>query len=182
MPTPFTKRDRVEFDHNGQTVYGVVSRGGSKLVKVSADGAKFEYSVLPSLLRRSDVPLPKDDPHPMDAWGVKDYVRYDRMSEETVAFTATVTLDGVPVIDAKNDGQGGCNSYYSMSGGYAMVARFEEEAKKWLMDHGLPEEHCFEAGDMWLDWKANQAPYGVTARDKVERWIETLGSIHSARM
>ena len=174
MPVPFTKHDRVEFDHNGETLYGVVKRGG-KSVKVVGDGAKFEYSVPSSMLRHSEEPLPKDDPHPMDAWGLKDYAEVAAMSEETMAFTATVTHEGVPFLSAKNDGRGGCNSYYAVSGGYASVTRFEDDARQWLMDNGMPEQDCFEAGDMWLAWKASQAPYGVTATAMVSEWLEALG-------
>jgi len=183
MPAPFSKNDRVEFDHKGETLYGVVKQGGSKTVKVVGDGGKYEYSVPPSMLRHSGQPLAKDDPHPMDAWGLKGYAEVAAMSEETVAFTATVTRDGVPVLAAKNDGRGGCNSYYPVAGGggYGNVQRLEEEAKQWLIDHGMPEEDCFEAGDMWLSWKATQAPYGVTARAMVADWLETLGKTPSLR-
>lgn len=118
----------------------------------------------------------------MDAWGLKDYSEVPAMSEETTAFTATVTYDGVPVIAAKNDGRGGCNSYYALSGGYATVQRFEEAAKQWLMDHGMPERDCFEAGDMWLTWKASQAPYGMTAKQMVEDWLKTIGGVRAPGM
>lgn len=181
MPAPFTKHDRVEFDHNGETLYGVVRRGG-KTVKVVGDGAKFQYTVPAGMLRHSQVPLPKDDPHPMDAWNLKDYSEVAAMSEETLAFTATVTRDGEAVLSAKNDGRGGCNSYYAISGGYASVSLFEEEAKQWLIDNGMPEEDCYEAGDMWLSWKATQAPYGVTAPAMVSDWLEALGKSPSHGM
>lgn len=175
MPDKFTKGDRVEFDHRSETLYGVVSKGGPK-AKVILDGGKLEYSVPTELLRASLKPLPRDAPHPMDSWGLKAYAEVEATSEETVAFTATVTWDGKDRLAAKNDGRGGCNSYYPLSGGYATVARFEEDAKRWLMDHGMPQEKCFEAGDMWLGWKARQAPYGVTAKDMVADWMQTMAA------
>ena len=176
MPSSFTKGARVEFDHQGETHYGVVSRGGAK-AKVVIDGGKVEYSVPASLLRDSAVPLPKDPPHPMDSWSLKGYAEVAAMSEETAAFTATVLRDGKPALSAKNDGRGGCNSYYPITGGYATVAALEESAKQWLVDHGMPPEDCFEAADMWLSWKAGQAPYGVTAKAFVESWIETMAEM-----
>ena len=38
----------------------------------------------------------------------KGYRHYAAMSEETTAFTATLTLDGKPVAILRNDGHGGC--------------------------------------------------------------------------
>ena len=38
----------------------------------------------------------------------KGYRHYAAMSEETTAFTATLTLDGKPVATLRNDGHGGC--------------------------------------------------------------------------
>lgn len=170
MPA-FSKGDRVEFDHKNETLYGTVSRGGAK-PKVILDGGKLEYAVPAGMLRNSSVPLPQGEPHPMDTWSLKGYSEAAAMSEETTAFTATVTEGGVPVLSAKNDGRGGCNSYYPITGGYASVTRFEEAAKQWLVDHGLPAEDAFEAGDMWLTWKASQAPYGLTASAMVADWLK----------
>ena len=177
MPATYSKGDRVEFDHKNETLYGVVSRGGAKGCKVIIDGGKLEYRVPPSMIRESSRPLQQDDPHPMDAWALKSYQEVPAMSEETAAFTAAVMKDGKTLLSAKNDGHGGCNTYYPIVGGYASVTQFHEDAKQWLMDHGMPEEDCFEAGDMWLSWKATQAPYGVTARMLVEEWTESMAEM-----
>lgn len=176
MPATYQKGARVEFDHKGETMSGVVSKGGSK-PKVILDGGKLECTVPAAALRDSSRPLPKDPPHPMDSWSLKGYTEMVGMSQETQAFTATVLKDGVPLLAARNDGRGGCNSYYPVTGGYASVTALEDAAKQWLIDHGMPEEDCFEAGDMWMSWKANQAPYGMTGKAMVESWLADMAEV-----
>jgi len=177
-PKDFKKGDRVEFDYEGKVVHGTVAKGGT-LVKVVADGGADTFGVDARNLRASNAPLPKDAPHPMDAWGLKGYSKSQKFSEETLCFSSQVTFNGKAVIEAKNDGQGGSNMYYPLQGGWATVEKFLEDAKQWLRDHGMPEGDIFEPGDNWIDWKANQQPYGVTAKAMVEadiaRWKELRG-------
>ena len=174
----FKKGDRVELDYKGKVIYGVVKKGGTR-VQVIADGGKEQFGVDPRNLRPSDVPLPKDPPHAMDAWGLKGYKANEAFSEETLMFQSEITLNGKAVISAKNDGRGGCNMYYPLEGGYATVEKFLESAKQWLRDHGMPEDDIYEPGDNWINWKANEQPYGVTAKAMVEadiaRWKELRG-------
>lgn len=176
MPSTYSKGSRVEFDYRGETLQGVVSRGGAK-AKVIVDGGKLEFTVPAPSLRDSAVPLPKDPSHPMDSWSLKGYSEVAAMSEETQAFTAVVMRNGVQAIHAKNTGRGGCNSYHPATGGYATVAALENEARQWLIDHGMPEEDCIEAADMWLSWKATKAPYGVTAKAFVEDWQSLMSDM-----
>lgn len=172
----FKKHDRVEFDHGKETLYGVVTKGG-KRTSVTLDGAKLAYSVGESALRISTKPLPKDPPHPMDAYTLKSYREAAHLSEETTAFSAEIQKDGVSIIAARNSGHGGCNSYYPLSGGYAVTSQFEDDAKQWLIDHGMDESDVNEASDTWLVWKATQAPFGVTAVQYVEDWKEMLQEV-----
>jgi hypothetical protein len=46
-------------------------------------------------------------------------------SEETLAFDATVTLNGKPIGVVRNDGRGGCNDYYPQGIGDGL-------AKEWV--------------------------------------------------
>lgn len=176
----FKKGDRVELDYDGKVIYGVVKKGGAR-VQVIADGGKDQFGVDPRNLRASDAPLPKDPPHAMDAWGLKGYKANESFSEETLMFTSQITFNGKAVIEAKNDGRGGSNMYYPLSGGYATVEKFLESARQWLRDHGMPEGDIFEPGDNWIDWKANQQPYGVTAKAMVEEDIARWKSIRAER-
>jgi len=174
----FSKFDRVEFTYDGETVYGVVTRGGTKPT-VIGDGAVSEYRVPEAVLKHSDRPLPKDDPHPMDSWGIKQYKEYRELSEETVAFSAIITRNGVEVMHAKNDGHGGCNMYWPVGGDHTLVTRLESDARQWLIDHGMPEESCFECSDMWLGWKAAEAPFGVTARAMIQKYQQSMDELTS---
>lgn len=46
---------------------------------------------------------------------------YDRLSEETVAFSANLLIDGVKVGQVSNDGKGGCHRYDLTNGHYSAV-------------------------------------------------------------
>lgn len=52
------------------------------------------------------------------------------MSRETLAFTADVCIDGKCIASARNDGGGGCASYYPSSRAvHETIAAFEQELK-----------------------------------------------------
>lgn len=176
----FKKGDRVEFPHENQTIYGVISRGGTK-PKIIEDGGMVEYGVPLHLIKLSDKPLRKGPEHPMDKWKITKYKENPSFSEETICFKAEITKNGKRVIAAENNGTGGCNSYYPLTGGYEIVREFEEASKQWLLDHGKPEERCFEPSDDWINWKVNQEPYGVTANDYVEKSIERWNEFSSMK-
>lgn len=44
--------------------------------------------------------------------GLKGYKEHKALSEETIAYTTKITLDGKVIGDAKNDGQGGADMIY----------------------------------------------------------------------
>lgn len=174
MPT-FMKNDRVEFKNKGIAIHGVVRKGGATTCEVVQDGARSRFKVPATLLSISNKPLPKLPEHPMDAWGVKKYATSKIASRETTCFTAEITHNGRTVIHAQNDGNGGCDRYYSTDGKYAIVDQFEADAKQWLIDHGMPEDRAIEAANIWISWKVERAPYAGSAADYVEEWKEALG-------
>lgn len=175
MPA-FKKNDRVEFTYEGELIYGVVTKGGSK-VKLTADGQKYSYTVGEASLRHSTKPMPSDAPHLMDVYSLKKYAEHSAMSAETVAFSSEIQKNGVSIIAAKNNGCGGCNAYYPLSGGYETVNKFEEDAKQWLIDHGMPKEDVSEASNLWIIWKSSSAPFGVTATQYVADWQESMAAV-----
>jgi len=174
-PKSFKKGDRVEFDGKEGVLAGTVVKGGS-MVEVFLDGGALKARVPVEDLRPTTVSLPKDDPHPMDAWGVKNRKDFAELRQETPAFSAEITYNGKVVLQASNDGRGGCNRYMPLNGNtYGIVDRLESDAKQWMIDHGMPEERVFEAADAWVEWKHSQAPYGMTAKGMVEELIRPLG-------
>lgn len=175
----FSKGDRVMFSgSDGEVVHGTVQRAGAS-VTVIQDGGDVKWQVSASTLKPSDITPKKDSPHEMDRWGVSGYKAYESMSEETLAFEAYITMDGEKVLYAKNDGQGGPNIYHPINKQtYKVVSQFEQCATDWLVDHGYPEDRVFEGADTWINWKANKAPYNVTAKEEVESelaFLEEMG-------
>lgn len=67
---------------------------------------------------------------------VKNIKIYERMSEETTAFTADIFVDGQKVGYAKNDGHGGCSDY-SWYEGYGERIRQAEAYCKQTPDYSL---------------------------------------------
>lgn len=173
MPT-FKKNDRVEFNNKSEIIYGTVRKSGADRCEVIKDGAKYTYKVPNTLLRPSQEPLPTLPANPMDVWGIRKYREIKASSEETTCFSAEITYEGKPVIYAENSGKGGCDLYRPTNGEYKTVAQFEADAKKWVIDHGMPEKNYLEAANMWIVWKNERAPYGGSPEDFIAEWKEAL--------
>jgi hypothetical protein len=158
----YAKGSRVQFEENGVMLYGTVVKGGLN-VTVRMDGGESEMRGPSELFYPSQKPIEKDPPSEMDRWGLKGYKAYPSMSEETECFEATITLNGKPVLAARNEGRGGSNSYYPLKGApVGVIGMFEEDATKWAQSHGTTL--TFELHDLWIDFKANKADYGVTSK------------------
>lgn len=169
----FRKGDRVcwrgkDDDGNVELKYGTVTRGGKRIV-ATMDGGEYEVNGSPNQFRHSDKPLPKDPPSPMDDYSVSGYKTFPEMSDETVAFRACVSLNGKPILTAKNDGHGGDTEIWPIGGFDAgrnyneVTQKFLDDAKAWAIQFG--QTSPFESFDEWIDWYVNHRPYGVTAAD-----------------
>jgi hypothetical protein len=170
------KNDRVETDHDGETPVGTIKSisKATGRATVILDGGERSISGHISLFRPSGVPVAPDVPSPMDRWDVQKYVEHDRASEETTCFHAVITLDGKPVIQASNDGRGGCNRYYPLPKAPANVVRiFESAAAAWF--DGLGGK-ASEPDGLWIDWKARRRPYNVTARAFAEEFNASMAA------
>ena len=86
----------------------------------------------------------------------------ERMSEETLCFTADIALDGKVVGDVKNDGRGGCNLYHWND--YALGAKIEAYAKS-VDTSGYNFEHL----DSLLDGMISKAQ----EEKQFKRWCKT---------
>jgi hypothetical protein len=163
-PTRYAKGDRVEWTQRGTVIYGVVSTGGSGTIKVIHDGGEMVSSGDARTFRPSQHPLKKDDPDAMDRWTLVNYKAIERRSRETTCFDAKIALDGKPVIEASNDGGGGCNFYRPLPGAPKGICdKLDADAKAWrARAAGRELERSYDA-DMWISWKADKQPYGVTA-------------------
>jgi hypothetical protein len=111
--------------------------------------------------------------NPMAKYGVVDYKRSDMLSDESIAFTAVVTIDNTPSIDARNRGTGGCNEYYFKHGSnFKAVLQFQDDAEAWWKLHG--GENPFEAEDLWIKWYAERREEGTSPREFVREFEEAL--------
>ena len=76
---------------------------------------------------------------------IKNIKHAANLSEETPAYTATVYVDGVAMVDVRNDGCGGCDSQYPRKGfGYDDLKRVET----WITEN-IPSE-MVDFGDQEL--------------------------------
>jgi len=166
----FVKGDRVEFDHWTGLRHGVVSRGGS-VPRVYTDGRTDVFDISSGRLRHSDAPLRGDPPHPMDAWSVESYTSSAAFSVSSKAYMARIARDGIPIIQVIGSGQGEPTKYavIGRDTDRSAIADLGTDATRWLMDHGMPGHLIQRPAEVWIEWKANEAPYGITASDLVER-------------
>ena len=175
------KGARVEYEHEGAMVYGVVSKGGENVVVV-LDGGRQESRGPAYLYHRSNHPLPVDPPSDMDRWAVTNYREVKALSEETPCFTATITYDGKPVLLADNRGQGGPNGYAThpkAPKGTKWETKLLDDAKAWAEQFGCAHPVPGETDD-WLDWHVTERPFGVTAAAHFANWNAMTARLRKA--
>jgi hypothetical protein len=169
----FRKGDRVEAAHKGETLYGVVVRGGKK-VTMRVDGNETELKGPASLFHTSTRPLPTSTPSVMDKWGVKGYKEIEGHGDSPT-FHAKITLNGKVVGEAMNDGWGGCNCYRFND--RELDSQFHADVKAWVAHFGYAD--MFEPDDSWVDWYVLERPYGVTADKYISGYKEKMESFSS---
>lgn len=174
----FKKGDRVEFRQkkDGPLEYGVVSKGG-KRITVVLDGGTHQVSGPPAAFQPSTHPLPKDDPGPMDRYGVIGFKSAG--GEETERFECKITLDGKPIIIASNDGNGGSNRYrpfkWESAKDRELVVAFDKAATDWVLQLGGDgTEKPYECGDFWLSWYVHERPFGITFAAALKKFRDEM--------
>lgn len=167
----FMKNDRVEFDVNSRTIHGVLVEDAETL-KVMADGGKLRFTVPLTRLRFSSKLLPKNAPHPMDAWQVTGFTEFSEIASETMAYVATITLDGLPSIAASNPGNGSPDRLVPLNGDYATILEFRASVRNWLADHEVDEGEIVDEESFWITYKARMAPYGVLVEEAIAEHLD----------
>lgn len=149
----------------GVTHVGTVTALRSDRLTLSLDGGIERISGHVSLFEPAPALAPMSSGNPeMDRYAVTGYKEYPKMSEETTAYTATITLDGVVVCGAKNDGQGGCDHFTQLPGSPYSVEDLQLACARWAGEHCVDGETI----DLWVDWFVNQRPARVSAVDYLE--------------
>lgn len=154
--------DRVKWvdEETKEERLGVVEKASLPFLTVVMDGGESTIKAVAGVFSPSDKPLPTDGvPTPMDAYEVKGY-RKTAGHDDSQPFVGAVHRDGRKILDASNDGWGGCNRY---RGDMADVRRMHDDAKAWAAAFGHGD--TIEPEDLWLDWYANYRPYGGLAAD-----------------
>lgn len=183
LPACYAKGDRVEFEEQGRTVYGVVTKVGPDLIDVTEDGGIVIHSGPMLSFRPSKHPLKTGGPDEMDCWSVVSYKLKERQSRETPCFEAVIALDGKKVITASNQGNGGCDDFHPLRGAPAgIVDRFEADARAWarrFVESANDGKYREDASD-WLDWSVNKKGFGVTAEDYFSKNNQASDEMKSA--
>ena len=183
VPAPSLKRSEVEPDFDvaaviaaneppkkgdvvdvlapdGNTLRGIVT----KVAKVYATVRTLHSEVdAPfDLITTADATPGADASDAMKDYDVKSYKEHRELSEETEAFSAKITYRGKVVLEASNNGHGGCNMYYpTVKGG----PNFHADVKRWAEENGHPNP--IEPEDTWIDWHRVGRLIGVPATEVI---------------
>lgn len=106
-----SKGDKVTFlnPKTMKTVHGIVSKGGSRSVKVRQVGdPEHEFTGSPHAFTPAEFDLPEDDPSPsvMDGWEVRGH-KPQGMGMESFRWEVSIFRNGKKVLIANEDGDGG---------------------------------------------------------------------------
>lgn len=151
------KGERVKLSDKSRTVYGVVSKGGSKRVTVILDGAKQQVTGNPRCFTLSDHPLPKDKPTVMDKYSIKGFKEVDGHGDSRT-FSATICKNGKSILTANNSGWGGPDDFH---GDRKALDEFLTDCKEWAKEFGCT--NMIEPQDSWVEWCQFEKPYGKLA-------------------
>lgn len=178
----FAVGDRVQcFDKRKNVTHvGTVTMARTDRIRARLDGSADVITGHISLFEPSAVPaapLPTSGNDALDRYAVTDYKAYPKMSEETTAYTATITLEGVVVCGARNDGQGGCDLFTQLPGSPATVEDFQLACARWATAHGVEGETM----DLWVEWFVNERPAGVSAAHFLAPIAKSQAEIREAR-
>lgn len=88
------------------------------------------------------------------------------LSEETLAFTATLLIDGKPAYAVSNHGQGGCNAYHALYREAPSIAEIEAD----LVASGLVKADAFEK----LDWHISDLIGKEEAKKALKRTLKKI--------
>lgn len=160
----FKKGDRVEFTIKGEVLHGTVERSGAKITAI-LDGGAEKVSGPAVWFRPSSKPLPVEPPSAMDPYSVVSFKEHKALSEETRAFSATITKYGRKIADVTNEGTGGSNRYHLVDrmAGRGILDELHVHAQEWGVN--VVGRLLSEATDLWVEWFTMSRPYAVTARE-----------------
>jgi len=155
--------DTVECTMDNKKVTGIVAKINGDKIKAVVDSGQYEFSIEFFFFKKIKIIMEKDIPTVMDKWGVVGYKK--GRGQETIRFQAYVTLNGKKVIDASNDGCGGCNRYHATGeDNFKAVAQFEKDAVEWAKKMG--DKKPMEPDGTFIEWYVNDKPFGVTAKQR----------------
>lgn len=164
----YKKGERVSFKSKDGELLGVVKSGAFDLVEIIVDGGVHIYSVHPSYVKRSDIPLVKDTiVTPMDDYEVRGWKEVAG-HDDTLPYVANIYKNGCFVANASNDGWGGSDSIQGRSN--QAVEQLYKDAEAWAVAFG--EIKPIEPISAWIFWYANLRPYGVTAEAHIGKRIK----------
>lgn len=174
----FKKGDRVELTIKGELLRGTVERAGTKVTAI-LDGGAEKVSGPSVWFRPSTKPLPTEPPSAMDPYAVVSFKEHRQLSEETMAFSATITKLGRKLAHVSNEGTGGSNRYavVDRAAGRDILDELHQHAREWgvaTIGRVLPE-----ATDLWVEWCTTSRPYAVTAREYLADLSEPNGGAPS---
>jgi len=152
------KGDRVEFKSGDLTYYGVVTKGGSRSIKVTLDGGVKAVESLAAYFKLSDHPLSKDAPNLMDKYSITG-LKEGGVNSGGMMWSATLRKNDKPIAHISQEGCGGQNNYQTLKQ-YEDVKQFKEDAVAW---GELFNYRYIEIEDTWVAWWLDLRPYGVTA-------------------
>lgn len=157
---PFKKGDLVYWtDDNGQEQKGLIVKGGEKPSFQKLGYPYVTYTIHKSMLKKGDFSLPEIPQNPMSDYSLKKVNKFESMSEDSLAFTAVIYYKSKAILEVKNDGYGGCNSYH-----LAKKAEPEDKEKLnvaikgWVKFFDLDDS---ETLDIWVAWFMSEKDHGI---------------------
>jgi hypothetical protein len=161
VPCQFKKGDWVNYTVKGETHLGIVDKVTYKInrpfMKVFFEGGSSWVKAPASSFTPAAAPK-ADEPSEMDKWDITSYKR-QHGHDDSIPFSAKITLNGKVVGSVFNDGWGGENSYNVQ---IDILERLRADVKEWHAKYGNPIFANF-ALDSWVDWASHGKKMGESA-------------------
>jgi len=109
--------------------YGVIIKGGKNKVEMNVAGTDRILVASARAFRAEGAAPAIEIPKELADWSFTSYARHDGLSEETIAFSATVKYKGKKELAVRNGGHGGSMEAHSVGAGKRMQSLLIQHVK-----------------------------------------------------
>jgi len=154
-------------------VYGIITKGGSKptasivnsRIEITSSAANFKDEGNPPVI---EVPVE------LKYWSISNYKYHESLSEDSIAFSASVKYKGKTVLNVKNGGYGGCMQTDGSNKHAQLLNKNIVESVVRLFPDENYRPDTSELDEVFVNWLYHGKPCLVEWEEELKEYIFNL--------